>query len=112
MLEIREKHIKERLVFSLVGSLDTHSVPDLQQRLLAAIAQNSYIVLDLTGLTYISSSGVALFIRIGNRCRALGGYLRLAGAHSNVKQTLAVLRLDSHELIFQIVPTVEEALKD
>jgi len=111
MLEIREKHVHGHNVIALIGSLTSHGVPDLQERLIEALDGSPTIILNLAELTYISSAGVALFVKIGNRARALGGTLRLAHPQRTVQETLAILHLDSHELIFQVFPTVEEALK-
>ena len=111
MLEVREKHVHGHKVIAPIGSLTSHDVPDLQQRLVEALVGSPTIILNLSELTYISSAGVALFVKIGNRARALGGALRLAHPQRTVRETLAILHLDSHELIFQVFATVEEALK-
>jgi anti-sigma B factor antagonist len=87
-------------------------VPGLQRRLLDALAETPKIVLDLSGLKYISSSGVAVFLMVAKRARNRRGGLRLAGVHGAVKETFSILRLDSKGPVLNIFPTVDEALKD
>ena len=111
MLEIREKRLKPVPVVALVGALTTQSVPELQRHLDKLLAASPTIVLDLSDLKYISSAGVALFIKIGSQARKGEGALRLAHPQRTVKETLAILRLNASELLFQVHPTVEAALK-
>ena len=111
MLEIREKYVQDVPVFALVGSLAAASVQELQRRLLGALSQSSTIVLDLSELKYVSSAGVALFIKIGGRARDRGGVLRLVQPQKSVLETLAILRLDDNNLAFEIFPSVQDALK-
>lgn len=111
MPEVREKQVGGRTVLAIVGTLSNPDVPGLQRRLLEPLARDPKIVLDLSEMSYVSSAGVALFVKIGNRARARGGRLLLAQPQPAVQETLAVLRLTSHELIFQIFPTAEEAVK-
>lgn len=118
MVEIRERQVGGRTVVALVGAFTTQDVPTVQDRLLSDLetlqrlnVPTFSLIVDLSEMTYIASAGVALFVKLGNRARARGGRLILAQPRSAVQETLAVLRLTSHDLIFQISPTVEDALK-
>jgi len=111
MLEIRERQVGGKTVVALIGDFTTPDVPPAQDKLLEHLARSPTLIVDLSEMTYVASAGIALFVKLGNRARARGGRLILAQPRRPVQDTLAVLRLTSHDLIFQISPTVEDALK-
>ena len=66
------------------GEIDTATAPRLQagldEALDAADAEGSRVVVDLTGVTFLASSGLAVLIGGARRVTALGGRLRLVAA--------------------------------
>jgi anti-sigma B factor antagonist len=79
------------VTLSISGELDALSVPELRpalDRLIHDGHQN--IVVDLTGLRLIDSSGVGAIVYLFRRVRQGGGRVRVRGA---TDQPLAILRL-------------------
>lgn len=69
----------------------------------------SRLVLDLTGLEFLSSMGVSALLRLHREAKTHGVDLRFAGARTNIKDLLRAVRLDA------IVPMhdgVEDALRN
>jgi anti-sigma B factor antagonist len=65
------------------------------------------VVLDLTGLTYLSSIGMASLIRLQKRVREGGGSLRLSGVS---KMLMALLERCRLEKAFDFYPDMDAAL--
>ncbi len=61
----------------LSGELDHHGAKGLMDRLDALMEQNLPVktILDLEGLTFMDSSGIAVILRAKRRMEALGGNL-------------------------------------
>lgn len=57
------KEIGEEIKVALEGRLDTTSSPDLEAELDELVLQKKPMVLDLTGLDYISSAGLRVLLK-------------------------------------------------
>ncbi len=89
--EISSDHDDERCVVALAGELDIAGVDSVTQELLRAEATDvSEVVLDLSRLTFIDSSGIALILAADARSRADGGRLRLIGGSDPVQRVFEV----------------------
>jgi anti-sigma B factor antagonist len=96
-------------LLSLDGGLD-HTTTALFVAKMDELLQQgtSRVVLDLRELTYASSWGLAAMVRAHHHFAVRGGRLAFADLHAAVARILRVSRLDT---IFDLYPTVEEALR-
>jgi anti-anti-sigma factor len=67
------------------------------------------IIIDLSGVTALDSTGIGYLIAGYNRITAAGGEMRMAGATGHIMQNFRVNQLDR---VFAFYPSVEEAAKD
>lgn len=76
-MEMRYKAENRQLTISLGGELDHHAAKGLMDSLDRCMEQNlpSKTILDLGGLTFMDSSGIAVVLRCKRRMEALGGNL-------------------------------------
>ena len=89
-----------QIVLSLVGQLDALSAPELMPTIDSVVAQKrSMIIVDLTGLDLIDSSGVAAIVALYKRCKGAGGKLQVTGARD---QPLAIFKLLRMDKVFQM----------
>lgn len=65
------------------------------------------IVVDMSGVTFMDSTGLATLIRSMKQCRAAGGDLLLANLQQPVRIIFELTRLDS---AFMICPSVDTAV--
>jgi anti-sigma B factor antagonist len=65
------------------------------------------VVVDLTKVTYLDSSGLAVLIEGMQNVQEYGGTFALAGVQESVQHILEIARLDQ---VFQIFPDVDSAL--
>ncbi|MBA3009405.1 MAG: STAS domain-containing protein [Proteobacteria bacterium] len=87
-----EKRVQEgRCVVGLTGRLDAVTAPELEQRLSEIIEDgNLNLVLDLTGLEYVSSAGLRIFLVATKKVKALKGEFCLAGLSGNIKEVIEI----------------------
>ena len=108
------REVKGWLVLALEGDDVELSmfdgVPLFRQAAVEQLASGcDRLVLDLTNVTFVDSTGLGVLIGICKRMRALGGTLLLVATSAQVLMTLNVTGLDQ---IFEIHKTVEAALSD
>jgi anti-sigma B factor antagonist len=94
-------------VVALRGELDLADAAVVAAELTAVAAREpGIIVIDLAGLEFIDSSGVAALARGRRQARQAGGDLILAAPQRRVIRVLAIIRLAE---AFSVYATVEEA---
>ena len=95
-------------VLPLDGEIDLHVSPRIATSLRAIIDQKpSRLVVDLSGVSYIDSSGLAVLIEGMQNVEAYGGRFFLTGLQDNVRPIFEIARLDQ---VFIIFPHVDAAL--
>jgi anti-sigma B factor antagonist len=95
-------------VLPLDGEIDLHVSPEVAESLRTMIAKKpNQVVVDLTKVTYLDSSALAVLIEGMQNVQGYGGRFGLAGVQEGVKHVFDIARLDQ---VFQIYPDVESAL--
>jgi anti-sigma B factor antagonist len=64
------------------------------------------LIVDCTRLTYISSYGLGLLVRLHKKLAVRGGNVKLAAVEGAIPKLLSLTQLDR---VFEIYPTVDEA---
>ena len=91
------------------GDIDLQHSTEFQQKLLELPAQHpGLVIVDLSGVPYMDSSGVASLVKLLARLRREGILLRLAGLTPRVRSVFEITRLNT---VFEIYPTAQEAMK-
>jgi anti-sigma B factor antagonist len=97
----------QRVIATVEGDVDLHRSPQLQQQLLELLDQNpDTVVVDLSAVPYMDSSGVASLVKLLSRTRSQDVQLVLASPTDKVRSILEITRLDS---VFSIVDDPKEA---
>jgi anti-sigma B factor antagonist len=95
-------------LLALAGEIDLHESPRVKEKLDPLIEQKlPRVLIDLTGVSYIDSSGIAVLIDAMQRIHAHGGQLALFGMRENVRGVFEIARLDQ---IFRIFPDKDAAV--
>lgn len=94
-------------VLELSGELDYHSSPELREKLSELTAKQApKILVNLSGIDYMDSSGIATFVEAFQKTKRYQGRLILAALTATVRGVFEIAKLDS---IFEIAATVKEA---
>jgi anti-sigma B factor antagonist len=97
-------------VLPLKGEIDLHVSPSVTASLSAMIEKKPQrLVVDLSGVTYIDSAGLAALIEAMQKVEGYGGRFLLAGLQETVRSIFEISRLDQ---VFQIFPDVDAALRN
>ena len=95
-------------VVDVTGEIDLSRSTAFQHELMDLVATHPRrIVVNLSGVPHMDSSGIASLVKLLSRCRKQSIELRLAGLTTHVQGLFEITRLSS---VFDIYPTVEEAL--
>src|SRR5438045_9460915 len=96
-------------VFTPEGAIDLHVSPELRASLPAIIdaEKPKRLVVDLSRVPYIDSSGLAVLIGAMQSLELEGGLFLLAGAQEGVRMILESARLDQY---FHLFPDVAAAM--
>jgi anti-sigma B factor antagonist len=98
----------ETSLVCIEGDFDFHSSPELRKELTKlAENQTKKILVDLTQVNYIDSSGLATFVELFQRMKRYGGKLILFNLAQSVRSVFEIAKLDT---IFHLVNSREEAL--
>lgn len=76
------------------GEIDIRSAPDLRAWLGRAVDEGAtQLVLDLSGVEFMDSSGLGVLVGVHKRLARIGGRLRVVGVSAPVARLLAVTGL-------------------
>ncbi len=79
------------MVASLVGSLDTAAAPEAEKAMSPLYdVEGKNIILDCTDLTYISSSGLRIFLGILRNAQEKGGHVFIKGINDKVRSIFTI----------------------
>lgn len=97
-----------KTVLSITGRIDTSTAPDLEQAINRQIdEQKRQILLDFSGVTYISSGGLRVLLATAKKLKNPGDKFALCSLSPEV---LKILKLAGFTSIFSIYPSEGEAL--
>lgn len=105
-----EIEIKEQAPFSIVslsGDVDMHSSPKVRQHVLDCLKKNGSVLVELSAVTYMDSSGVASLVEGFQLAKKQSLKFGLVAVSKPVMNVLKLARLDG---VFPIYSSVEQCL--
>ena len=109
-MKITERIEDDISVFVPEGRMDTQAATDVDRVLQAAMTERRYkIAMDMSGVEYISSSGLRSLATVLVKNREEGGDLKLAGLNERVMREFRIIGFDQ---FFSIHDTLEAAIAD
>ena len=109
-MEIRIKEIGDIRVVNIVGQLDTSTSPEAEAEIgkLLDDAQKK-IIINLEELSYLSSSGLRVFLGTAKKLMATGGTVKLCCPNDVVNE---ILEISGFNTILDVRNTEEEAISE
>jgi len=107
-VKIDASKVGEVVVVVVEGDLDASNAPDLRAKFEELIGQeeNQYVI-DLAGVPFMDSSGIAALVNLFKRVRIGAGDVKLCGFQEEVKKVFELTRLNR---VFDIFDTRAEAV--
>lgn len=100
-MELRQHTLSNVIVLAIRGRIDTYNIHLLQQQMdYALMAKPAGLVIDLSNVEFMDSSGLAVLVQSMKKCRERGGDLRLCNPQPAVRMILELTRLDKAVEIF------------
>ncbi|HVW54570.1 MAG TPA: STAS domain-containing protein [Rhizobiaceae bacterium] len=107
-MEISESRRGTILVVSPSGRMDSTTSPQFDRFMSAVIDRGDVnIVIDLSALEYISSTGLSVFLSSAKKIRRGDGRLALSGLNSRIR---LAFEMSGFLRLFSVYPSVEAAI--
>jgi anti-sigma B factor antagonist len=95
-------------VVSVFGEVDVATAPELKERLTGLVNNGrAMLVLDLSGVDFLDSTGLGMIVSALKRARTHGGDLRIVCTESRITRLFEITGLDK---ALTVMPTVDSAV--
>jgi len=107
-MEIVEESIKDVWVLTPLGRIDASCSGQVKDKVLSMIDDSqTRLLLDLSEVDFIDSSGLGMLVSCLNTMKKAGGTLKLCSFQENPKHVFEMTRLDR---IFEVFEDCDEAI--
>jgi anti-anti-sigma factor len=110
-MELSPRRFADVVVVSPVGRIDQSNADVFEEKLAPHLARctggEDRLIVDLSGLEYISSAGLRVLMLAAKQSKAQGGTLLLTGLQPLVQEIFEISRFT---MVFGITPSLREAL--
>lgn len=110
-MTVSPRRYANAVVLSVAGRLDQDTCDEFRGELMKHVEQTARdggaIILDLDGLEYVSSAGLRCFMLASRQAKTQHGRIVVAALQPMVME---IFEISHFNLVFQVFPTVREAL--
>ena len=107
-MQFERETVESFTVVRVTGRLDAISAPELDAQTASWLEENLLnVVLDMSGVEYISSAGLRSILAAAKQLKAKGGVLRFCGLTGMVAEVFTVSGFAS---LFEIFETCDQAV--
>jgi len=108
-MECSTSPLGKALVVSVRGRMDATGAPEFERKCEPLLGDgHPCLVLDLSGLEYVSSAGLRSFIAVGKKAKAKGVHLAFSGLTEMVREVFDISGMLG---LFPVADTAEEAAR-
>lgn len=105
-LDLSTRELDGRAVVAVGGEVDLETASQLGDHALDALREVSpHVALDLTGVSFMDSTGLKVLLTVSRRAELAGGSFALVGPTRTVRKILSLTGLDQN---FTVVESVED----
>jgi anti-sigma B factor antagonist len=106
-MEIHIKTIDQVVVVEIIGDIDGKTAPEAREAISAQIHPGVSILLDMTGVEYMSSAGLRVLLATYRQVKSNDGRIVLVGLSEEIEDTMS---MTGFLRFFTACETVEEGL--
>lgn len=108
-LELSTRPLDARALVTVAGEVDLETASQLGDHALAAMQDVSpHLVLDLSGVTFMDSTGLKMLLSVQHRADLAHGSLAVAGTTRPVRRILELTGLDTAFALYDTLDDVPE----
>jgi anti-sigma B factor antagonist len=112
-LDYEVRRVAEFPVLCVSGEIDIYTAPLFKQAVVNLVSEgNKDVIIDLSQVTFMDSSGFGTLLGATKRLRPMGGGLHLASPNSTIQRMLRLTRLDSIMQIHESTEAAAQAVRD
>ena len=111
MATLTETHLGKHIVIRLAGGLTFDGVGPISRQF-DALTTSGSVIIELAGVTIITTPGLSLLLSALKRLQHHGGQLILAGPSTNVREVLRRCRLDRVFTLADDEPAAQRMLEE
>jgi anti-sigma B factor antagonist len=108
MIDVNVDTTGDITIIEMVGELDSVTAPAVQEQIIPLAKQGYKIILDMTGVTYMSSAGLRILLLMYRTINEHVGTIIIAGLNDDVRDVMSITGFLE---FFTIVDTREEAFQ-
>ena len=98
---------KNVVIITIEGSIDSKTAGYLQSQIMETVAKPKNVLLDLSGVGYISSAGLRILLMIYRHINSKNGKVILVGVSSEIKDVMSMTGFIN---FFEISDSLQNAL--
>jgi anti-sigma B factor antagonist len=107
-MDISVESVEEVVLVRIVGDVDGSTAPQAQNQIMPLVQPGSRILLDMSGVPYMSSAGLRMLLSTYRQAANQNGRIALIGLAEELKDTMEVTGFLK---FFTSCETVDEGLK-
>ncbi len=107
-MEINIKSVEQVTVVEIAGDIDSNTAPQAQERILPLVQPSSKLLLDMSGVEYMSSAGLRVLLSMYRQVSRQNGGMVLVGLAEEIKDTMSITGFLN---FFTTRDTVDEGLR-
>ncbi len=111
-MNVEFESVNEITVATLLGELDSRTAPIVQEKLLTLLRPEGRVLLDMHGVTYISSAGLRALLMLYRQMAANNGQVALCGLIESIKDVMTVTGFLEFFAVYDTLPEGLAALRD
>ncbi|MFH1621830.1 MAG: STAS domain-containing protein [Candidatus Omnitrophota bacterium] len=109
-MNIKQEKYNDIIICILEGEININTSPELRKTFNDIVNNNhKKVLVDLAGVSYIDSSGLATLIEIMQRLKKVNGKIRFSDMSEKVRNIFEITKLIK---LFEIFDSRQEALRD
>lgn len=109
-MEITVATAERITVVTVVGEIDGKTAPIAQEQIVPLCLEGSRVLLDMSGVTYMSSAGLRLLLQLYRRATAAKATLALVGLSEELRDTMSATGFLAYFTIYDTVEAGQAAL--
>lgn len=89
-MSIETKIIGESVIATVNGEIDGKTAPGIQSELLGALQDGKKLMLDMSGVTFLSSAGLRMLLMLYRQIATKKGKVVLVGVSEEIRDTMSM----------------------
>lgn len=107
-MEVTTREQSGVAIVAITGEIDSKTAPEAQGELLPFVDKHHTLVMDVGGVTFMSSAGLRMMLLVYRRATAGNGRVALVGLSERIRDTMSVTGFLG---FFVVCDTIEQAIR-